>query len=408
MLRFYTLALSLTALLASPALAIDEAHKKKADDMAAKAVAYLKTTQDKATGGWSVPPEGSRQPHLPAITGLIVHGMLLGPKDQREDSSVALGLKYILNFQQPDGGIYDKILPSYNTSICLSALSRADLPQARDAILPAQAFLRRIQFSEDSDPTAGGGEAPRKLDKSHPFYGGVGYGKQGRPDLSNTQFMLQALEDSGVSPDDPAVRRALVFLQRLQMLDEVNDMPYADRSRQGGFVYSVAEDADSVDQRAGESKAPMTEETLDDGTNVSRLRAYGSMTYAGFKSYLYAALPRDDLRVRAALGWIRKNYTVQENPGVGVNGTYYYYVTFARALRAWGEPTLEVAVPTRDPDGKPATKPDKRDWSNDLIDRLAELQNPDGSFRALDKRWMEDNPDLITAYALLALRHAAP
>ncbi len=49
---------------------------------------------------------------------------------------------------------------------------------------------------------------------------------------------------------------------------------------------------------------------------------------------------------------------------------------------------------------------DSRDWANDLIDKMATLQNEDGSFKSVDSRWMEDNPVLITAYALLALQHA--
>lgn len=396
------------------AAAIDEAHRQKARDMAAKATEYLKSQQDRASGGWCVPEAGGRQPNLPAITGLVVTGMLLDPKADQSDPTVLSGIKYMLNFRQPDGGIYDRMLPSYNTSICVSALSKSTLPQARDAIGPAQDFLRKLQFSESSDTSLGGQEAPKKVNKDHPFYGGVGYGRHGRPDLSNLQFMLQALQDSGVSPDDPAVQRAVVFLQRTQMLDEVNDMPYADKSKQGGFVYSTSENAESVDRRAGQSQAGMIEETLDDGTKVSRLRAYGSMTYAGFKSYLYAALPRDDTRVTAALGWISRNYTLEENPGMGTDGMYYYFVTFARALDAWGSPTIEVrkAVAANGSGDekaadKPATVTEKRDWANDLIDRLAALQNADGSFRSIDDRWMEDNPVLITAYSLIALRHAA-
>jgi squalene-hopene/tetraprenyl-beta-curcumene cyclase len=145
----------------------------------------------------------------------------------------------------------------------------------------------------------------------------------------------------------------------------------------------------------------MIEETLDDGTKVSRLRAYGSMTYAGFKSYVYAGLSRDDRRVLAALDWIKQNYTLTENPGAGTDGLYYYFVTFARALDAYGEPVL-MTVP---PGGTRGVEP--RDWANDLIDRLAELQNEDGSFQSVDDRWMENNPVLITAYAVLALEHAA-
>ncbi|MCA9312518.1 MAG: hypothetical protein KDA21_14990, partial [Phycisphaerales bacterium] len=108
---------------------------------------------------------------------------------------------------------------------------------------------------------------------------------------------------------------------------------------------------------------------------------------------IYANLDRDDPRVTAALDWIRNNYTVDENPGVGDQGRYYYYVTFARALDAWGTSTIR-------------TGSGERDWANDLIDKLAELQQDDGSFRSVNSRWMEGNPVLITAYALIALQHA--
>lgn len=387
--------------------AIDEAHRAKAEGMAARAAAYLIAQQDRPTGGWSVPaPEpggsASRKPHLPGVTALVLAGLAGQPPGAERDGAMTSGVKYLHRFQQDDGGIYDRILPSYNTSLSVSALAKVDAVGSREIIARAQKFLRGLQWSEASNPGVGGGEAAKPVSRDHPFYGGVGYGKHGRPDGSNLNLFMQALEDSGVSPGDEAVKRAVVFLERLQMLDEVNDMPYADKSRQGGFVYATVENAESVDVRGGQSQAGMIEETLDDGTKVSRLRAYGSMTYAGFKSYLYAELPRTDIRVTAALDWIRRNYTVSENPGMGTDGLYYYYVTFARALRAWGERTID-AVPR---DGE--SKPQARDWANDLIDRLEGLQNEDGSFRSVNQRWMEDDPVLITAYSLIALNEAAP
>jgi squalene-hopene/tetraprenyl-beta-curcumene cyclase len=141
-------------------------------------------------------------------------------------------------------------------------------------------------------------------------------------------------------------------------------------------------------------------ETLDDGTKVSRLRAYGSMTYAGFKSYVYAGLKKDDPRVQAAIEWIGRNYTLKENPGAGEDGLYYYYVVFARAMQAHGEPTVRVVSA----DG--ATQ--ERRWAKDLVAQLATLQEPDGSFRPTKDgaRWMEDNKVLITAYSLIALEAA--
>jgi hypothetical protein len=41
-----------------------------------------------------------------------------------------------------------------------------------------------------------------------------------------------------------------------------------------------------------------------------------------------------------------------------------------------------------------------------LINRLAELQAEDGSFKAVDDRWMENDPVLVTSYSLIALQHA--
>ncbi|MDX2116288.1 MAG: prenyltransferase/squalene oxidase repeat-containing protein [Planctomycetota bacterium] len=375
-----------------PARAIDDASYTRARVMIDRAIAWLRTQQDAATGGFAVNPEG---PQYPAITGLVVNGFLMDPRIDAGDETVARAVGFILKHRQPDGGIYDRVLPSYNTAICLSALSRVNRPEAAEAIEPAIAFLRSLQWSEDAREGADGETG--RVSREHPFYGGVGYGRHGRPDNSNLGVYIQALHDAGLSCDDAAFRRALVFLERTQMDDRVNPMPYAQGSRQGGFVYATAENKDTVGR--GQSMAGEIEETLSDGTRASRLRAYGSMTYNGFKSMIYANLPRDDQRVRLAYDWLRRNYTVAENPGLGTDGMYYYFLTMSRALDAWGPATIE----TLDAEGRPGAV---RDWQNDLVARLAELQNEDGSFRSVDDRWMENNPVLITAYALLALQHA--
>ena len=383
------LPLVLTGLLTPQALSADEAQQRRALDMIDRATDFLRTQQDVATGGWSVSQDG---PQLPAITALVVSGMVMSPDIDARDPAIARAAQFMLSFRQPDGGIYDQILANYNTALCLSALSKLNTPEAVSAIAGAQSFLKGLQWSEESLEHAESGV----VDGAHPFYGGAGYGRNSRPDMSNLNLMLQALHDSGLSADDEAYQRALTFLERCQMLDEVNDMPYADGSSQGGFIYATSPNGDSVG--AGESKAGTYMETLSDGTVASRLRAYGSITYAGFKSYIYANLDRDDPRVLAAYDWICANYTLEENPGIGTDGLYYYSLTFSRALDAWGPATIDVAGR----DG--ATEP--RNWANDLIDKLAELQNPDGSFRSVDDRWMENNTVLITAYALLALQHA--
>lgn len=365
-----------------------DAQLDQARQMRDRAAAFLLSQQDADTGGWNVRPDG---PNLPAITGLVLLGMTadeaFSQRDQATGRALDRGYEYVFAMQQNDGGIYDRILPQYNTAISLAALARRDTQRADAAVKKALGFLRGMQYSEVAP------EEELRVQQEHPFYGGVGYGSHGRPDNSNLHMFMWALQEAGVPGDDPAVRRALVFLERTQMDDRINDMEYADRSRQGGFVYATSPSGEAMGQ--GESKAAMIEETLDDGTKISRLRAYGSMTYAGFKSYVYADLAADDLRVTAAREWISRNYTLEHNPGLGAEGTYYFLLTFARALDAFGEPSLEVV----NADG--STR--EANWADDLVDRLAELQQPDGSFRSVNDRWMESDPVLITAYAMVAL-----
>ncbi len=477
-----------------PNVRLSAAERTRADAMIAKAIAYLRTKQDPASGGWSVPEQG---PAYPAITGLVVRGMMMQPGVTQHDPHVAMGVKFMLNHQQADGGIYDKVLPGYNTSMCVTALSGVNTPQAKDAVKKGVAFLKSLQFGEGAVTREGLGESPKVVGRDDPFYGGWGYGRHGRPDLSNSAWAIDALHAAGVEPTDEAFKRALVFLQRTQMVENVgdtkiNDMDYAKGSTQGGFVYATSVNKDRVgvgQSQAGEiaeslsgpkgtvahvvlkngedgkprtlkkgeieNRLKVTHEkaanfevggaemqvvlgptsdgesasefdvrsSIEDANHllrivgsafredveseksirvseveawkgVSRLRAYGSMTYSGFKSYLYANLAKDDPRVTEALRWIGENYTVRENPGMGTDGLYYYYVVMAKALDAWGSATVTT------PGGE------KR-WAADLVHRLGELQNEDGSFRSVDDRWLENDPVLITAYSLLALQHAA-
>jgi len=79
------------------------------EQVAKKAAAYLRAQQDKTTGGWSIPEKG---PAFPAITALVVSGMLTEPGANANDDSIKRGIGFVLNKQKKDGGIYDQILPS--------------------------------------------------------------------------------------------------------------------------------------------------------------------------------------------------------------------------------------------------------------------------------------------------------
>ena len=371
----------LVSVLGAQARALDDGHWRQADAAVERGIAYLRTTQND-DGSWSPQPG-------PAITALVVSVMLDRPDISSHDPAVEKALTYILGKQKEDGGIHDGILENYNTAICLSALARVkDRPEAAEAIAKGQAFLGKLQWSDQPDPTG------RPVDASHPFYGGAGYGSHGRPDMSNTQIMLEGLYDSGLSCDDPVFQRALVFITRCQGTE--SNKEFGNKIEpDGGFIYATSVDKDQI----GVAQSQAGEETVDvAGAAVSRLRTYGSMTYAGFKSYIYANLSRDDPRVVDAYNWIRRNYTVEGNPGMPDNrddeGYFYYLMTMSRALDAWGATVIETQ------DGV------QRDWANDLIAKLVVTQNADGSWLNTASRWMENDPNLVTAYSLIALQHA--
>lgn len=346
-------------------------------------IAFLKRAQN-GDGSWT-PAVG------PAITALAVAAMLDAPGVTAADAVVQRGIRYILSHRRSDGGIHAGMLGNYNTAICVSALARLDdHPTAKRAVNEGRRYLIGIQWHGKVDATG----VP--IDRDHPFFGGSGYGRHGRPDMSNTQVMLQALRDSGLPSTDAAYQRALVFITRCQGITS-NDM-YAPRiAADGGFIYSTSTDADHVYEPQSMAGTQVSDATA---ASVSTLRTYGSMTYAGFKSYIYAGLDHDDPRVVEAHRWICRHYTVTENPGMpegrGQEGYFYYLVTMARALDAAGQSHLVT------PDGV------AHDWAADLTARLVALQQPDGSWINTSSRWMETDPNLVTAFALTALHCAAP
>jgi squalene-hopene/tetraprenyl-beta-curcumene cyclase len=256
------------------------------------------------------------------------------------------------------------------------AFAASKNPEYRKIVADGAKFLKELQWDE--------GEQKTPADN---FYGGFGYDSKNRPDLSNTQFALDALRAAGIPPTDEAYKKAMVFVSRCQnRKSESNDQPWADKVGDGSFIYSAA--------GPGETKV------LDTTDPAAAKPGYASMTYAGIKSMIYAGVSKDDPRVQAALGWIRKHYSVDENVGMPANrrqqGLYYYYHTMAKCLDALGDDFVE--------DDKGV----KHDWRKDLTHALAERQRGDGSWVNPADRWMEGDPNLVTGYALMTLSYCKP
>jgi squalene-hopene/tetraprenyl-beta-curcumene cyclase len=317
--------------------------------------------------------DGSYSAHAgPGVTALITHSLLRHGRSP-DDPTVARSLKYLEGFVQPDGGIYQKgtFYRNYETCLAILCFSSANPDGRYDKLLNrAEAFVKQLQW-----------DAGENIDRSNPAYGGTGYGKHKRPDLSNTSFFVDALRSVGNGADSEAVKRALTFVSRCQNLEtQYNTTPFSAKNPDGGFYYTPA--------AGGLSQAGQTP--------GGGLRSYGSMTYAGLKSMIYAGVGPDDPRVEAAVKWIRENYDLKSNPGMGKAGLYYYYHTFAKALDALGE---HVFV---DESGQ------SHNWRAELVRVLADLQQADGSWANENQRWLEGDPGLVTGYALLALAYCRP
>ena len=336
-----------------------------------KGVRWLNQEQNQSSGHWG-------ESDYPALTALALRATLghpdlsvVGKYSKQQEK----GFAFILSKVQSDGGIYGKGLASYNTSICMMALMQKKNPEYEEIIRSARRFLVNQQSDFDI-----------KGEQDNTFDGGIGYGSRwAHSDLSNTHLAMEALfyakksfhseESQKLDLDWDA---AISFVSKCQNLPSTNKEKWVSSHKddEGGFVYFPGS------SMAGERET-------EDGSVA--LRSYGSMSYAGLLSFIYAEMDDSDPRIKSVMEWLKKNYTIEENPGMGKQGMYYYYHTMAKALSLSG---IKEIV---DKNGK------KRDWRKELALELINQQDPKGYWLNENSRWWERDPVLVTSYALLAL-----
>jgi squalene-hopene/tetraprenyl-beta-curcumene cyclase len=327
--------------------------------------------QQQSDGYWAIPDS-------PALTGLSMWAL------QETDpaayaAAINRAMVFILTSVHEDGSIWRSPamdrkgggLANYNTAICMAALHALNRAELVAVIQNARTYLSQMQYTD-------GGT----------YRGGMGYdADQGRPytDLSNSYIAYEAMrltqdvEDlraAGEAKADLNWEAAQAFLAQVQNLPDVNTNSYASDSVEdrGGFAYTPGAGASTTNE-AGEIK----------------LRFYGSMTYAGLLALIYAQVDAQDERVKSARDWAARHWTLDENPGLGPEGLYYFYNVLSKSLNAAGEEPLVR------PDGTPIA------WREDLARQLISLQQPDGTWVNENNRWWEGDPNLVTAYTLLAL-----
>jgi len=350
--------------LAGAAQALPPELAKAAGTSVEKGLAWLKSCQ-KPSGAWS--DEG-----MPALTALPLWAFAAsGARARPPEADRAVA--FLLGRQQPDGGIYVPMpgrkggnLGNYNTSISAAALAATGLRDVAPAVLKARSYIAASQHGGDDEHA-----------------GGFGYDRDaGRrySDLNNTHFALDAmrrtegvedLRPSGQKRADVDWEAALKYVLRLQNTEG---------ETAGGFAYNTQ------DPKGG---------AVTNADGRVTLRAYGSMSYAGLLALVHARLGRSDPRVRSAVDYGSRFWTLDENPGQGQQGLFFYFNVMARALSASGLETLprQAAGGIR--------------WREELVRKIISLQKPDGSWANGNNRWWENDPVLATSYSLLALEFAA-
>lgn len=340
--------------------------KKEVDRAIARGADFLAGSQN-TNGWWSTPDH-------PSVTALALFATLGEPKARLKDSpGVAKGFQFVLSCAKPNGGIHAGELANYNTSISMMALLAADRPEYEPVILRAREFVAGSQVRPGQAPAA--------------YVGGIGYSHdEGISDMNNTLVALEALYHSkhlvtdrgGGAVETLNWKAAQEFVQHCQNLPGSNTQPWTsgDPADRGGFVY------DPENSKAG---------SVTNANGKVALRSYGSISYAGLLSYIYADVKRDDARVQAVLEWLNRHATLEENPGLGPQGYFYYLHLMCKALTAAGVDELQT------PDGK------RIDWRREVAMKLINLQAHDGAWQNENGRWWEKDKNLVTSYAMITL-----
>jgi squalene-hopene/tetraprenyl-beta-curcumene cyclase len=298
-------------------------------------------------------------------------------------------LRYLEECVQKDGGIYIKGYENYCTAICLTALLASGQPKYDSIIINANNYLVRGQMNTRNKETA-------------EFDGGIGYNKAGHSDVNNTSYALEALYlaqkrfappqtattekttpvlKTSPIPEELNWNAAIDFVTRCQNLPQTNSLKWAsaDSLNKGGFIYYP-----------GDSKAGQ-----DSTTGRVVYKSYGTASMCGLVSLLFGDVSKNDVRIQAVYDWVCRHYTLEQNPGLGQDGLYFYYHVMAKALILYGAENLQI--------GKTAIP-----WRKELMEKLIKIQHNEGFWVNEAGRWWENDPVLATSYALMALEMVAP
>jgi squalene-hopene/tetraprenyl-beta-curcumene cyclase len=268
---------------------------------------------------------------------------------------------------------------AHNTAIAMVGLHLSGVEKARPYVLRARRFVASAQHL--------GGDV---------YHGGFGYDaatQRAYADLSNTYVALEGMKLTEGAEDLRSEGERVDF-NKEAAAKFVSSIQNRSESNPAGWVSDHPEDKDGFAYRPDDSRGLVRK--IADGKES--FRSFGSMTYAGMLSLIYADVERDDPRISSAFGWAKRNWTVAENMPAGQEGYYYFINVLAKSMAAFGANTF--------------LKEDGREvnWRVELINELLKRQRIDetgnGYWVNDNNRYWEGDPVLTTSYALIALQIA--
>ena len=365
-----------------------------AEEVLSRACHWLWSRQGE-DGGWHSDEYGLLKSGQ-AYTPFILHSLLSVPEDvhPRPAKAVERALGFLRAKANDDGavGLADPDFleyPNYATAYALRCLVRAGQGRDKDLRERMTAYLLSQQYG----PSSG-------FDAGTLVYGGWGFGGKRSPaspghmDLAHTRRVLQALREAGVQNLE-VYERAQAFLRLLQRHPQ-------DERRQpsttpgapakggkgpydGGFYFSpvvlAANKGRGEPGREGE---------------VSAFRSYATATCDGLLALRAAGVRSDDERVSRACRWLVRHPRWDTPEGIPADhpepwGDALHFYHLAVRSEAYAEM------------GRPG------DWRERIVEILAPLQRPDGSFVNTQSHLMkEDDPLLATTLAVIALVASLP
>lgn len=289
----------------------------------------------------------------PSLTPVVLKVFVYTPDTligEQGDQIREAGESYLAGLDEK--ALSELAFPVYSVSLGAAVLPEGEQRKRWLAFLRGHQLTEELGWSPDDIEYGGWGESikPYRKPADKKPEERANYAS---PNISNTLFALAALRLSGIAADDPAVQKALKFVERCQ-----------NHPGDGGFFFSPV----NLTQNKAKDR-----------------NSYGSTTADGLRALSLCGVAADEPRRQAAVKWLAENFEAEQVPGLKPDSPIYFYYCWSLA-HSW----------------RYFEKPDSTQV-RELEQQLVKLQRADGSWSNSNPQMTENDPLVATSMAVSAL-----